>query len=304
MTDEQSPAVVSSLERRAFPEAPSPFRPPLPSAVLAMASQSDNGIYYLDRDRRLRWANPALLRMIGARDLSALDGRSFDDLWRRPADRRYFLRRLEEEGGVEGFERELMALDGALVRVWESRHAHCDGGGRTLGYLGILVEAAAASRDGAGSPDTRDFATGAYGRDCLERLEREMSLGEASWGCLVLTVDFPPGAVDSAAVRALSHLVTRVTRPEDMLVGLAPDRLALFGRLGSKAALKAIAERIAARAGRETGHRVAIGLALHRPDESLDAMLERAGAIPYVRAKVIPTVGAETASTATAPRVS
>lgn len=297
MTDDHRRAAVrepeppSSPETPSSPEAPSSRCPALPPVVLTMASQSENGIYYLDGDGRLCWANPALLRMIDARDVSALDGRVFDDLWRRPADRRNFLRRLEAQEGIDGFERELMALDGAVVRVRESRHVHCDRGGRALGYLGILLEVATAAGNEAESPGTRDFATGAYGRDCLPRLEREMQRSDESWGCLVLTLDSPHGAVNSAVVRALSHLVTRVTRPDDVLVGLAADRLALFARVGTAASLKSIAERIAARAGRETGLRVAIGLAVHRPDEDLDAMLERAGAVPYVRAKVVPRHG-------------
>jgi len=155
------------------------------------------GLYLLDAHDRLQYANPAALRLLGVQRESQVCGREISALFRR----------VDHE-------------------VEDRRYNILDDGGTSAAQLGVVVRSG--SRRAAG-PVRMASSPAAVGGPFAVRDVAGLDLEGAGLGCVVVRVisDAPDTEVDSV-VRELCHLIARVTRPEDMVVRIGSDTVALF----------------------------------------------------------------------------
>jgi len=227
----------------------------VPLAVLlgvlrSIGDRLHEGLYLLDAQDRLQYANPAALRLLGVRRESQVSGREISALFRR----------IDHE-------------------VEDRRYNILDEAGTAAAQLGIVVRSG--SRPAAGpvrmarSPAVGDgpFAV----RDVAD-----LGLDGDGLGCVVVRVisDAPAPEVD-AVVRDLCHLVARVTRPEDMVVRIAGDTVALFAYAHTLAGMKAIAERLTARGRREIQDEFRVGIALGGAGDTASTLVCDAQVVDY-----------------------
>lgn len=218
------------------------------------------GIYLLDGQDRLQYANPAALRLLGVQRESQVRGREISALFRRVdrevEDRRYNI--LDDDG-------EAAAQLGVVVRT---------GCRRAAGPLRMTSSPAA-----VGGPfAVRDVA--------------DLSLDGEGLGCVVVRVisDASTSEMD-AVVRELCHLLARVTRPEDMVVRIGADTVALFAYAHTLAGVKSVAERLTARGRREIHEEFRVGIALGGAGDTaatlvLDAQVDDYTTKPRMRGSV------------------
>ena len=224
-----------------------------------MGDRLHEGIYVLDAQDRVQYANPAAQRLFGVQRESQVRGRDVGSL----------LRPVRNE-------------------VDDRRHNILDEHGTTAARLGVIVRSgrrpAPAPRPGpAPSVGAAPFAI----HDVAS-----LELDGESLGCVVvrLVSEAPLDHIDGVA-RDLCHLISRVTRPEDMIVRIAPEAVALFAHVDSLAGVKAIAERLTARGRREIHEEFRVGIALGGAGDTAatlvdDAQVEDYTTKPLMRGRV------------------
>ena len=105
------------------------------------------GVYQSSCDGRVLTANPAFLAILGYADLDelrALPGAQA--LYWNPADRAFFMRRIEAEGEIRGAEFAMRRRDGSQVVVLETARPMRDSDGRITGYEGTIIDITARKR--------------------------------------------------------------------------------------------------------------------------------------------------------------
>lgn len=203
----------------------------LVGVLRSVGDRLHEGFYLLDGQDRLQYANTAALRLLGVQRESQVRGRKISALFRRVdrevEDHRYNI--LDDDGTAA-------AQLGVVVRK---------GCRRAVGPVRM-----ASPRSVGGGP----FAV----RDAAD-----LDLDGGGLGCVVVRVvsDATESEVDTVA-RELCHLIARVARPEDMVVRIGGDTVALFAYAHTLAGLKSIAERITARGRREIHDEFRVGIAL------------------------------------------
>ncbi|NIR61263.1 MAG: PAS domain-containing protein, partial [Gammaproteobacteria bacterium] len=206
------------------------------------------GLYLLDAEGRLQYANPAALQILGVLRESQIRGRDPAALFRRireeADDRRYGI--LDDEG-------RLAANLGVIVRR---------GAARPAGRAQLRLQAKARNQEfEVQGAEVLDF-------DC------------AALGCVAVRVVADAAASDEA-VRDLAHVMTRVTRPEDLVVRTDTDTVSVFAQSNTLAGVKAIAERLTARGRREIAAEFRVGIALGGPGDSAATLLAAAQSCVY-----------------------
>jgi two-component system cell cycle sensor histidine kinase/response regulator CckA len=98
------------------------------------------GLYRTASDRRIATANPAMAQMLGFPSVEALIGSDAVELYVDPDVRREWVRRLETEGLVQGFEARLRRQDGSALWVLESARATLDDAGHILHIEGTVQD--------------------------------------------------------------------------------------------------------------------------------------------------------------------
>jgi two-component system cell cycle sensor histidine kinase/response regulator CckA len=98
------------------------------------------GLYRTASDRRIANANPAMAQMLGFASVEELIGSDAVELYVEPEARREWVRRLETEGLVQGFEAQLRRQDGSALWVLESARATLDDAGRILHIEGTVQD--------------------------------------------------------------------------------------------------------------------------------------------------------------------
>ncbi len=100
------------------------------------------GIYQAALDGRLLMANPAMARILGYPSADALleDVVNIDEVYVEPERRAQFVRALEEEEVIKGFEVQLRRRDGTKAWVSKSARVIRDWGGRILYYESICED--------------------------------------------------------------------------------------------------------------------------------------------------------------------
>jgi len=208
----------------------------IPLAVLlgvlrSMGDRLHEGLYLLDGQGRLQYANPAALRLLGVQRESQVCGREISALFRR----------IDHE-------------------VEDRRYNILDDDGQAVAKLGVVVRSGA--RRAAG-PVRMASSPAVVGGSFAVREVEDLGLDGEGLGCVVVRVisDAPEPEVESV-VRELCHLIARVTRPEDMVVRIDRDTVALFAYAHTLAGVKSIAERLTARGRREIQEEFRVGIAL------------------------------------------
>lgn len=229
--------------------------PGLPRIVGELAQDSADGIFFLGPAHELVYANPAMIHMLGGRSFGALAKLDFEELLTEvDADCRHSRFRLENADGER------------------------------VGYLGVIPrrgrgDQPALEQGPARIPIASRGALGTY---------EDLRLQAGLRGCVVFHVADLDGKERVSndeieeTVRALGHLTARVTRPEDIVLRLDMTTLVLFAQVPSLAAVKAIAERVAALGRREIRSEFSIGIALAADGEEADALLDRADGMVYM----------------------
>ena len=98
------------------------------------------GLYRTASDRRIATANPAMAQMLGFDSVEALIGSDAVELYVEPDVRREWVRRLESEGLVQGFEAQLRRHDGSVLWSLESARATLDDAGHILHIEGTVQD--------------------------------------------------------------------------------------------------------------------------------------------------------------------
>ncbi len=227
----------------------------IPLAVLlgvlrSVGDRLHEGIYLLDAQDRLQYANPAALRLLGVQRESQVRGREISALFRR----------VDHE-------------------VEDRRHNILDDGGAAAAQLGVVVRSG--SRRAAG-PVRMATSPAVVGGSFAVRDVADLDLDGHGLGCVVVRVisDAPEPEVD-AVVRELCHLVARVTRPEDMVVRISGDTVALFAYARTLAGVKSIAERVTARGRREIREEFRVGIALGGGGDTASTLVRAAQVDDY-----------------------
>jgi PAS domain-containing protein len=214
----------------------------------SLGDRLHEGLYLLDAEGRLQYANPAALQILGVLRESQIRGRDPAALFRRireeADDRRYGI--LDDAG-------DLVASLGVMVRR---------GSARPAGRAELRLQAKARNQEfEVQGAEVLDF-------DC------------AALGCVAVRVVADDDASDDA-VRDLAHVMTRVTRPEDLVVRTDTDTVSVFARSSTLAGVKAIAERLTARGRREIASEFRVGIALGGPGDNAATLLAAAQSCVY-----------------------
>lgn len=236
--------------------------PVLMGVLRAVGDRLHEGIYILDAQDRLRYANPAALRLFGLQRESQVRGREIGGLIRRLGD----------------------AVD-------DRRHNVLDEAGNAAAQLGLVVRTG--SRP---APSTVRLSSSAslggeaFGIQDVDTLDFD---GDAL-GCVAVRVFSTAPTVEVEAVaRDLGRLMARVTRPEDMVVRVRADTVVLFLHAKSLAGVKSIAERITARGRREIREEFRVGVALGGAGDTAATLVQDAQSDyyttkPRMRGRVAP----------------
>jgi hypothetical protein len=227
----------------------------VPLAVLlgvlrSVGDRLHEGLYLLDAQDRLQYANPAALRLLGVQRESQVCGREISALFRRIDD-----------------------------EVEDRRHNILDESGVAAAQLGVVVSSG--SRRAAG-PVRMASTAAVVGGPFAIRDVADLGLDGDGLGCVVVRVisDAPEAAVDSV-VRDLCHLISRVTRPEDMVARIGSDTVALFAYARTLAGVKSIAERLTARGRREIHEEFRVGIALGGGGDTASTLVRTAQVDDY-----------------------
>ena len=99
------------------------------------------GIYRSTPDGKLLFANPSLIRMLGYKNPEDVLGLDINtEVYLDKGTRGKFIRQIEQNGQVTGFEAELMSKDGTVLAVSENARLVKDQSGKPLYYEGTLED--------------------------------------------------------------------------------------------------------------------------------------------------------------------
>jgi PAS domain-containing protein len=233
--------------------------------LTAIGDHLSDGVYFATVAGVVTYANEVCLGWLGVDSPEDLAGFTIDELWADAASR-------DSSIEVDGRRRRLTRRDGPDLRICEYRVPQYDVQGDCIGYFGVLVRE---PRAGAGGETPRVQPR----PDVLPVLDSN----DPRRGCLVFDIETEDGKAAVHASRDLAHLIVRLTRPEDLVTECGERRVVLFAEVGSVAALKAIAERVAARGRREIDAGFRVGVAMRGESESPEATVGRAERATYVQ---------------------
>ncbi len=99
------------------------------------------GIYRSTPDGKLLFANPSLVRMLGYDSPEQIQGLDLNNrVYLDGSTRERFIKQIERDGEVQGFEAQMMSRDGSVLTVSENARLIRDEGGRPLYYEGTLED--------------------------------------------------------------------------------------------------------------------------------------------------------------------
>ena len=98
------------------------------------------GLYRTASDGRISHANRAMAQMLGYSSVESLIGSDAIKLYAEPAVREEWVRRLQAEGTVQGYEARLLRRDGTALWVLESARGARDDDGRILHIEGTVQD--------------------------------------------------------------------------------------------------------------------------------------------------------------------
>jgi len=137
-SDVRYATVVNEAERRRYRAEDALLRSEV--RYRALFDAVPVGLYRTASDRRIANANPAMAQMLGFATVEALIGSDAVELYVEPEVRREWVRRLETEGLVQGFEARLRRQDGSALWALESARATLDDAGRILHIEGTVQD--------------------------------------------------------------------------------------------------------------------------------------------------------------------
>ncbi len=246
------------------------------------------GAYVSTLDGRVIDANPAFLQLAGARKLEDLVQHA-GRLWPEPERRIDFIRKVIERGAVSEFELGLRRIDGEVIRVLDTCHAHREDGD-VVALCGVVVE----NTEHRGREahlahlSVRDPLTGCYNRRYLRVQQHELERPSHFYGCLVLDLEHLREVNETygheegdRVLRRFAHFVLRNKRADDVLVRLGDDEFALFVEVVHPDNLALISDRLVGNARTQSPIPFSIGHAYRRPGEPIEQLIARADAQMY-----------------------
>lgn len=130
-----------SRRSRELSEQASPGKSPANAMSTSMFSKARVGVYQASPDGRILYANRALIKMLGLKNLEALKEKNLKERIFGPRiPREDFIRRVKIEGAVNGFESEWKKNDGSAIFVRENGRIVRDGDKNILYYEGTVED--------------------------------------------------------------------------------------------------------------------------------------------------------------------
>ncbi|MFQ5743222.1 MAG: PAS domain S-box protein [Acidobacteriota bacterium] len=250
----------------------------------AIFENAQDVVYQTDIDGHITAISPAVERYLGtARE--ELIGRSIEELYLEPEDRRELRSKLLAEAEVTDYEIQLRLKNGEVVCASLNAHTVRDAEGRTVGFAGSLRDITERKELERRLEELsyRDPLTGCYNRRHLDRLRARLQRPTAAWGCLVFDLDNFKQVNDTygheegdRVLQGIVHFVSRHGRAEDVLVRLGGDEFAMILLASSQQEVKSIAQRLLEVAPYESPAAFSLGLAYRRPGETVEDVIAHA----------------------------
>jgi len=98
------------------------------------------GLFRVSPERKILEANPALIEMLGFRDLESLKQADVANLWLRPEEMARFGSLVASEGVVQNFEMEIRRPDGSILWCEQSARSVHNTADKVGHYEGVLVD--------------------------------------------------------------------------------------------------------------------------------------------------------------------
>jgi diguanylate cyclase (GGDEF)-like protein/PAS domain S-box-containing protein len=244
------------------------------------------GIYISNAAGQILDANPAFLRMIGARSIAELVDIGAHDLIVDPEQRRMEMELLERFGAIRDFELQIRRLDGGLRTVLDTSYARRDERTGEVFYHGILVDITGRKQleEQLIELSVRDPLTGCYNRRYLAEAERRMAARpDERWGCIFIDIDHFKRYNDEHGHHAgdevlvqMSRFLMRQVRALESVVRVGGDEFVVLFDERTSGHVEAIAQRLRSAALRSAPVPFSLGWASRQRGESLERMLARA----------------------------
>jgi diguanylate cyclase (GGDEF)-like protein/PAS domain S-box-containing protein len=252
------------------------------------------GIYISSAAGEILDANPAFLRMIGARSVDELRRLRAPDLVVDPEQRRQEVLLLERFGAIRDFELQIRRLDGGVRTVLDTAYARRDEGTGETHYHGILVDITGRKQLEMRLLELsiRDPLTGCFNRRHLAEAQSRMAARpDERWGCIFIDIDHFKRYNDEHGHQAgdevlvqMSRFLMRQVRAQEAVVRVGGDEFVVLFDPRTSAHVEGIAIRLRAVAIRGAPVPFSLGWAVRERGESLERMLARAdGGLLQVR---------------------
>jgi len=260
-----------------------------PATLRALIDTLAEGTYVAEPDGRIIDANPAFLEMVGAEDVEQLGEHSLDTLWPETERRADFVRQVIKRGSVTEFEFDIQRLDGEIVTVLDTCHAHKKDG-ELVALYGVLLDITQRKTLEAqlGQLSVRDPLTGCYNRRYLRAQQPVLERPSYFYGILMCDLDEFKAVNDTygheegdRVLQRFAHFIIRNKRADDILVRLGGDEFALFVEVVSPENLDIIANRMIESAPNQAPIAFSLGHIYRQPGETIEAILARADAAMY-----------------------
>ncbi len=260
-----------------------------PTTLRRFVEKVKEGIYITTVDGRILDANPAFVRMFGARSLAELKRHNVQDLLVDPRARHREHDLLERTEGIREFELEIKRLDGEVRTVLDSTLMVIHPEDGEILYHGVLVDITVRKELERRLHELsfRDPLTGCHNRRYLESIAAELEGRSDPFGVIAIDVDrfkdyndLHGHAEGDRVLRQLSRQLMRQVRVDDSVIRAGGDEFVLLIIDQAEMALEGVSRRISALSGAVTVP-FSMGMALRRDGESLDATIDRADKTMY-----------------------
>ena len=106
----------------------------------SLADRVPVGLFRVSPERRIIEANPALIEILGFKDVESLKQADVTELWLRPEELARFYAVIQNEGVVKNFEMEIRRPDGSVIWCEQSARAVYAEAGKVEYYEGVLAD--------------------------------------------------------------------------------------------------------------------------------------------------------------------
>ncbi|HEU4566098.1 MAG TPA: sensor domain-containing diguanylate cyclase, partial [Gemmatimonadaceae bacterium] len=265
-------------------EAPPPARTLEDAEVLrGFVRNLREGIYISTPTGEILDANPAFLRMFGARSMDEMRLLRAQDLIVDPEQRRQEMALLERFGAIRDFELQIRRLDGGVRTALDTAYAWRDPATGETYYHGILVDITGRKQLETRLIDlsVRDPLTGCFNRRYLNEAERRMAARpEERWACIFIDVDHfkryndehGHAAGDEVLIQ-MSRFLMRQVRALEAIVRVGGDEFVVLFDERTSTHVESIAARLRTAALRSAPVPFSLGWATRQRGEPLERML-------------------------------